>query len=170
MDTANSSGSGPGPKPQLAAMDRSFTNLWPINTASVNITVRDCDLCLTLVKWGKNWEARSSYYLQVRPAQNQSFCRGRCLYHWDREPCLQIAISKSFKQPRAVCGAICIGFFFTECIFGVMWYSEHVPQWGPTLYSSSAWNSSRKRNWESWRSTKTQTKAAVSARFPDQGS
>lgn len=41
---------------------RSFTHLWPINTASVNITVRPCDLCLTLVNWGNNREAGSSYY------------------------------------------------------------------------------------------------------------
>lgn len=144
-DTANSSGSGPGPKPQLAAMDRSFTNLWPINTASVNITVRRCDLCLTLVKWEKNREAGSSYFSQVRPAQNQSFSRRSCLYRWDREPCLQVAISKRFRKPGAACGAICIGLLFTECIFGVMWYSEHVPEWGPTLYSSNAWRKKKRK-------------------------
>lgn len=26
-----------------------------------------------------------------------------------------------------------------------MWYSEHVPKWEPTLYSSSAWSSSREK-------------------------
>lgn len=41
---------------------QSFTHLWPINTASANITVSQCDLCLTLVNWGNNREAESSYY------------------------------------------------------------------------------------------------------------
>lgn len=42
----------------------SFTHLWPINTAWVNITVCSWNLCLTLVNWRENAQTRSIYFFQ----------------------------------------------------------------------------------------------------------
>lgn len=93
---------------------RSFTHLWPINTASVNITVRHCDLCLTLVTRGIT--ERQGVHITNKLKQRKIHLLGwwSCLCRWDRECRLQDAVSKRVFRNAEQCVGLFVQDFFAH--------------------------------------------------------